>query len=301
MCGKSERAIAAFDEVQEDHPESPWAQTSWELTEAVCGFDASLAANADALLTVLNALRRVETDCFECKFVFTYDEGRKLNIYVALTLSTGAMDVAILEEDQPLFRYAVSGSGSTRVFVRDESAIVACKSKPIYLVPQLDVSMVDEQLKFTANANTVDSPDAMVAAKRAMAASEHFRSREEILTVLRQFTKGILPCTVARTDQFTSYTWLEFDPQNPALHRCEFRVLAAGNEIRMTEETSECTCCLRFGSQNQWQLDAPRWPDLPVVEKGEMDMGTLFGMFGAAAARFQSEQLQTSGNPVSRQ
>jgi hypothetical protein len=56
---------------------------------------------------------------------------------------------------------------------------------------------------------------------------------------------------------------------------------------------------LRYGRSDTITLSPPRWPDLPVVTRDEMDPASFFRLFGAAYSLFASKPTSTAARPAS--
>jgi hypothetical protein len=109
---------------------------------------------------------------------------------------------------------------------------------------------------------------------------------------------GVFPAELVRDGQGTWLTLLHPQARKPMPERSQLHFAADGalTHVEMGRFTFEN---LRYGRSDTITLSPPRWPDLPVVTRDEMDPASFFRLFGAAYSLFASKPTSTAARPAS--
>ena len=288
--GRYEEAKAAIESLAQKAPQDPWTNSAKELGESLDAWEDNLSASVELFLAAVDRLRSPTTNSFEGTAVYTADDGRTISVYVAVAFDRAHFELMIRQNDHVILAYRAS-EGRGRLYCDGDPTIQEFQRNAFYPVASVNVAPDEDRLKYFWNANISSAPNAMAESRERIRIAPALLTPEGMAQTLRGqlLAKGNFPVAVVREPEGSRVTLLRAEARRPTLRRTE---LHFSPEAMITRFDLGWLVGkdLQYGSCESIVLSPPRWPELPVTSRDNLEPATLFRLLGAVTSLFQSPQ-----------
>jgi tetratricopeptide (TPR) repeat protein len=286
--GRYQEAKAAIASLAQQAPHDPWTDCANEFGESLDAWEDNLSASVGLFLAAVDRLRHPATTSFEGTVVYTPDAGRTISVYLALVVDRAHFEVMIRQEDRVILAYrALEGRG--RIYCDGDPTIQEFQRNAFYPVAGIQVVPDEEKLRYFWNANISSAPHAMAESRERIRIAPVLLTPEGMAQTLRGqlLAKGNFPAAVVREPDGSRVTLLHAQARRPELRRTEIGF--SPNAMITRFDLGWLTCKdLQYGPRESVVLSPPRWPELPVTSRDDLEAATLFRLLGAVTSLFQS-------------
>ena len=283
-------AKAAIESLAQRAPHDPWASCALEFAESIDAWEDNLSALVGLLLPAVDRLRNPVTNSFEGTAVYTADDGRTISVYVAAAVDRGHFELMIRRNDRVILAYRAS-EGRGRIYCDGDPTIQEFQRNAFYPVGGINVVPDEDKVNFHWSANISSAPNAMAESRERIRIAPSLLTPEGMKQALRGqlLAKGSFPVAVVRERDGSHVTLLHAEARRPKLQRTEIHFSPDAMITRL--DSGRLTCKdLKYGSRESVTLSPPRWPDMPVASRDDLEAAALFRLVGAVTSLFQSPQ-----------
>lgn len=292
--GRYEEAKAAIRALAQRAPQDPWTDCAIELGESLDAWEGNLDALVSLFLVAVDRFRTPSTNSFEGTVVYTPDEGRPISVYLALVLDRAYFELIIRQDERVVLAYrALAGQG--RIYCDGDPTIQEFQRNAFYPVAGISVVPEEDRLRYMWNANISSAPNAMAESRQRIRIAPILLTPEGMAQSLRGqlLAKGNFPAAVVQAADGSRVTLLHAQARRPQLRRTEIHFSPEAMITRF--DLGGLTCKdLQYGPSDSVTLSPPRWPELPVTSREDLEPTTLFRLLGAVTSLLQSPQTSVA-------
>jgi tetratricopeptide (TPR) repeat protein len=288
--GRYEEAKAAIESLGQKAPHDPWTDCATEFGESLDAWEDNLSASVGLVLAAVDRLRNPATNSFEGTAVYTADDGRTISVYVAVAFDRAHFELMIRQNDRVMLAYRAS-EGRGRIYCDGDLTIQEFQRNAVYPVGSINVVPHEDGFRYFYNANISSAPNALSESRERIRIAPALLTPEKMTQMLRGplLAKGNFPAAVVRERDGDRVTLLRAEARRPKLRRTEIQFSPDAMLTRV--DFGQWTCKdLQYGSCESIALSPPRWPELPVTSRDDLEVATLFRLFAAVTSMFQSPQ-----------
>ena len=280
-AGDATRSADLLRDAAAAYPDDPWGRVAGELAGVVPGVEAERDRQADAMYAVVEDLAR-RTQVVELRLRLAAGD-RAVVVYAAV--EPASLDVQVGVDGRTIARYRTAADHAD---LQLSAEPVTYRFAGAVLVPTATVSHDDRgggnaELKVGMDLATVkpdDEPPPPVAVRGLDRASIRWWLAGD----------GVLPAATVVDPGRTTLRRVRPPVESPdgggppTLGRSEVTI-GPGDVVAGEVELGPSSAVeFRFGPAGSFNPDPPPWPDLPVVERGEMDGPQMMGLLSKVAA-----------------
>lgn len=299
--GDNLAAVAAWDELRESFPDSPWCAPTEELSGYARGLHSNLRRYARSLLSTVTSIKHLGSGAMEATFTIRPPGERPpLTLYFGAVPAHNRLEILLRDDFHVVAAYRSHREGCSFYFVGEP--LIYQVAAPLVLAPTVEFrANGDGSFSWRASVGIQNTLADIPKANQALLESKYLTTLDGVLELLMaKVRSGWIPVPPKGIGGDTVCQWVRAQPDTPQLERFEWRTSADGRVLSILSTLVESKS-LRYGRADDIKLAPPGWPELPVATRQQIDPALLLRAAGALLQAFTQggqDQPETAGVAV---